>query len=71
MNNLFFSDNPQRKSYTRDSKGRFSSATSGYIDRLECENRNYRNTIKYLTSVINGYSMRIRQKDEEILKLKR
>lgn len=71
MNNLFSNDNPRRKSYSRDSKGRFSNATSGYIDRLECENKNYRNTIKYLTSVINGFSIRIRQKEEEILKLKR
>lgn len=71
MNNLFFSDNPQRKSYNRDSKGRFSNATSGYIDRLECENKNLRNTVKYLNSVIIGYAMRIRQKDEEILNLKR
>jgi hypothetical protein len=70
MNNLFYTDIPCLRRYSRDSKGRFADRKDGIIDRLERENAALKQNVITLRSQMQGYWKMMRMKDLEIEKLK-
>lgn len=61
----------KNRSYRRDRKGRFASKETAYIEKLEREAATYKAMWQNAESRLRGISKIIRQKDEEIERLKK